>query len=266
MTRKVELERQGVAVSLRRHKQAWEDWGSVDALWSILTTPEARDGKWDLEEFWRLGEAEMARVMDVAARLGYPAARREALDFGCGVGRLTRAMTRYFERCIGVYIAESMIEKAGRLNDGYPCRFLVNDLDNLSQFKASSFDLVYSSLVLQHLPSDTAIKAFIVEFLRVLRPEGALLAFQLPSYVPPRSLRNRLRLRTQAYAALRMLGIDRQVLYARLNLRPVMQMNFIPEEDVLAYVASLGAIVLEVRAEKFDSGDVDSRTYFLTKR
>ena len=252
-------------MSLRRHKQAWEDWGSVDALWSILTSPEARNDTWDIEEFWRLGEAEVARVMDIAGQLGYPTARREALDFGCGVGRLTRAMTGYFEHCTGVDIAESMIEKAKRLNDGYPCTFLVNDADNLSQFKDSSFDLVYSSLVLQHLPNTTTIRAFVAEFLRILKPGGALLAFQLPSYVPPRSLRNHLRLRTRAYAGLRMLGIDRQILYQRLNLRPVMRMNFIPETDVLAYIAYLGAILLDVQSEKFNSGDVDSRTYFVTR-
>ena len=203
--------------------------------------------------------------MSTAGHLGLPATRDEALDFGCGVGRLTRAMTRYFSHSTGVDVAESMIDQAARLNQGYPCRFLVNDTDNLAQFKDSVFDFVYTALVLQHLPTVDLIRTFIDEFLRVLKPDGGLLAFQLPTYVPPRSLRNRLRLRTRAFAALSALGLDKRVLYDRFKLVPVMQMNFIPKQEVLTYLGSLGASILEVQCGKFEFGEVASATYFVTK-
>jgi ubiquinone/menaquinone biosynthesis C-methylase UbiE len=251
--------------ALRGTKQAWNDWGSVDPLWSIITDPRLQHGKWAIEEFWRLGEDEISRVMSTAAHLGLPATRNEVLDFGCGVGRLTRAMTRYFSHCTGVDVAETMIDHAERLNQGYPCRFLVNDTDDLAQFEDSSFDFVYTTLVLQHLPTVDLIRTFIAELLRVLKPDGGLLAFQLPTYVPPRSLRNRLRLRTRAFAALSALGLDKRVLYERFKLVPVMQMNFIPEEEVLTYLRSLGARVLEVQCAKFELGEVESATYFVSK-
>jgi ubiquinone/menaquinone biosynthesis C-methylase UbiE len=252
------------ARSLRGNRQAWNDWGSIDPLWAILTEPDLKHGRWDLEQFWRLGEDEIARVMSTAATLGYPAGNDEALDFGCGVGRLTRAMARHFSHCTGVDVAETMIEQATRLNPGSACTFVVNETNDLGRFEDSTFDFVYSALVLQHLPRVEAIRTFIAEFLRVLKPAG-LLAFQLPTRMPPRTLRNKLRLRTRAYAALRAAGFDQRMLYERLNLVPVMQMQCIPEEDVLAYLRLLGAAVLEVQGGRFEVGEVESATYFVTK-
>jgi ubiquinone/menaquinone biosynthesis C-methylase UbiE len=198
--------------------------------------------------------------MSTAAALGYPAGNDTALDFGCGVGRLTRAMARHFSHCPGIDVAETMIEQATRLNPGSACTFLVNESDDLGRFEDSTFDFVYSALVLQHLPTVEVIRRFIAEFLRVLKPDG-LLAFRMP----PRSLRNKLRLRTRADAALRAAGFDQRMLYERLNLVPVMQMQCIPEEGVLAYLHLLGAAVLEVQRGRFEVGEVESATYFVTK-
>ena len=55
------------------------------------------------------------------------------------------------------------------------------------------------------------------------------------------------------------------MLYERFDLVPVMQMNFIPKDEVLTYLKSLGASILEVRCGKFDFGEVESATYFVTK-
>jgi ubiquinone/menaquinone biosynthesis C-methylase UbiE len=253
------------ARSLRANRRAWNDWGSIDPLWAVLTQPGLQHGRWDLEQFWRLGEDEIERVMSAAAKLGYPAEKDAALDFGCGVGRLTRAIARHFSHCTGVDVAETMIEQARRLNQGSACTFLVNQSDDLAQFEDSTFDFVYSALVLQHLPTGELIQRFIAEFLRVLKPDGGLLAFQLPTQTPPRTLRNKLRLRTRAYAALRAVGFEQRMLYERLKLVPVMEMRSIPEEDISAYLRGLGAVVLGVQRERFEVGGVDSATYFVTK-
>ena len=98
---------------------------------------------------------------------------------------------------------------------------------------------------MQYLPTVEVMWRFIAEFLRVLKPDG-LLAFQLPTRMPPPTLRNKLRLRTRVYAALRAVGFDQRMLYERLNLVPVMEMQGIPEEGVVAYLRLLGAAVLEV--------------------
>lgn len=51
------------------------------------------------------------------------------------------------------------------------------------RFVDGSFDLVYSNIVLQHVPDRRAIESYIAEFCRIVRP-GGLVAFQLPSHIP----------------------------------------------------------------------------------
>jgi hypothetical protein len=140
---------------------------------------------------------------------------------------------RHFSHCTGVDVAETMIEQATRLDPGSACTFVVNETND-------------------------------AEFLRVLEPAG-LLAFRLPTRMPPRTLRNKLCLRTRAYAALRAAGFDQRMLYERLNLVPVMQMQCIPEEGVRTDLRLLGAAVLEVQGGRFEVGELESATYFVIK-
>jgi len=59
------------------------------------------------------------------------------------------------------------------------CFYLVNQSDNLSTFKNNKFDLIYTVITLQHIPTQLSTK-FIQEFIRVLKPDGVLI-FQVPS-------------------------------------------------------------------------------------
>ena len=169
---------------LERHKQEWEELASVDPLWAILTSAERRGGRWELAEFFDTGEAEISEVLKLADDLGEPVRRERALDFGCGVGRLSRPLGERFRECVGLDISEGMVKLARELNEDRPsCRFVVNDAPDLERFDSASFDFVYSSLVLQHMPSAEMVEAYVGEFLRVLRP-GGLAVFQALSHIP----------------------------------------------------------------------------------
>ncbi len=109
---------------LQRH---WNKLGEQDPLWAILTRPDKKGGRWTIEEFFQLGVAEISAVMEYLRGLGITARPAKALDFGCGVGRLTQALAAYYDEVVGVDIAPSMIEQARRLNSqGIRCRYLVN--------------------------------------------------------------------------------------------------------------------------------------------
>jgi SAM-dependent methyltransferase len=243
------------------HARPWEEWGTLDPLWANLTQPGTQHGAWDLEDFWRLGREEIASVMAVAVRFGRPQERREALDFGCGAGRLTRALCAHFERTIGVDVAQSMLTLAQALNRGLPCRFLWSGDGSLARLPDRSVDLVYSSLVLQHLPGVSAIRGAIADLARLVRPSG-LLSFQLPTAVPRASLKERIAIRTRVYAALRRVGVPGPFLYAHLRLRPAMRMTAMPSEEVARHLEALGFVLLETTFETFATGDVRSATYF----
>jgi SAM-dependent methyltransferase len=157
----------------------WDKFGKTDPLWSIITAPSKRGGRWDADEFFATGCREIAAVMAYVQSLGVVLRKGRALDFGCGVGRLTQALCAYFAACDGVDIAPSMIELARRYNKfGEKCRYHLNEVPNLSLFADNSFEFIYSSVTLQHMRPDYSA-AYLKEFLRVLAP-GGLAVFQLP--------------------------------------------------------------------------------------
>jgi SAM-dependent methyltransferase len=248
-------------MTLESHKRDWEDLSALDPYWAILSRPEAQHGNWDFEEFFLTGEREIRGIIEFGEQLSLPLERETALDFGCGVGRLTIALSRYFEHCYGVDISENMIGQARQLNAAIPnCEFIVNQANNLSIFSDNYFDLVYTNIVLQHIPDKSTIRAYISEFVRTLK-EGGLLVFQLPCQIP---LKNRLQPRRRAYRFLKFLGLDRRLLYEKLGLHP-MRMNFVSENEVLSLLNSLRTRVLEVRPASPAGSSFVSNTYFVTR-
>jgi SAM-dependent methyltransferase len=167
-------------MELRELQTNWDQFGRTDPMWAILTHQDKRGNGWRPDEFFATGRQEIADVLGYLAGLGLPKARRAALDFGCGLGRLTQALGEHFEWVTGVDIAPSMIEGARRHNrHGDRCRYVVNGRDDLSVFPDSSFDLIYSNIVLQHMKPEYS-RRYIREFVRLLTPGGAAV-FQIPS-------------------------------------------------------------------------------------
>jgi SAM-dependent methyltransferase len=170
-------------VSLKALQRQWDRFGRKDPLWAVLSLPDKRHGRWNEAEFFATGEREIGGVLDRARALGVVPDPARALDFGCGVGRLTRALARRFERVDGVDIAPSMIERAER-DKPERCHFHLNPHPDLRLFEDGAFTFVYTNLVLQHLPPELA-RSYVRELLRVLR-RGGLLIFHLPSEPFPR--------------------------------------------------------------------------------
>jgi SAM-dependent methyltransferase len=162
---------------LQRH---WNAFGRQDPYWAILTDPAKRGNRWTPEEFFETGRVEIAELMTDGARLGVPHQRRRALDFGCGAGRLTQALADHFDTVVGVDVAPSMIALARTHNRHRErCTYEVNDRPELSRWPNASFDLIYTSRVLQHIePRYSA--AYVREFVRLLAP-GGYLSFDVPS-------------------------------------------------------------------------------------
>jgi SAM-dependent methyltransferase len=155
----------------------WDHLGATDAMVAVIGPIDS--GDWDADAFLELGREEIKALFGDLGRLGEVPAGR-ALDFGCGLGRLTQALCERLGSCDGVDIAESMLEGARRLNRyGDGCRFHLNQRSDLSLFDDASFDLVYSGRVLQHMPPEYAI-GYMKEFVRVTRP-GGMIVFQVPS-------------------------------------------------------------------------------------
>lgn len=166
-------------------KRNWNAFGETDPLWSILTWPGTRGNRWDLDEFWETGRKQVAEHLERADRLGLPVEHGRALDFGCGVGRLTQALAERFDAVVGVDIAASMVAQARAYNrHGDRVSYEVNERSDLSLFEDQSFDLVFTLIVLQHMEPRYS-REYMREFCRLLRP-GGLAIFQLPAEPKPR--------------------------------------------------------------------------------
>jgi len=159
-------------VSLDQLQDDWTKLGTEDPLWAVYVAPGTRGGKWDVEAFFELGRREVDGAFAELERRGLTPGRARALDFGCGVGRLSQALAQQVDEVIGVDIAPSMLAKARELDrSAGRVQFVLNQKPDLSDVETASIDIVYSSLVLQHLPPDL-VAGYLREFVRVLAPFG----------------------------------------------------------------------------------------------
>lgn len=168
--------------TLHRNASEWEHNAKSNAFWSILTDARKTSNAWDKEEFFATGREEVRLVMERLRTLdAVPDPAGGFLDFGCGVGRTTRALMTYFTEGYGIDISPTMIERARNhsTNDPRQARYLVNTRGDLAMIESGSIDFVYSHIVLQHIPVQYQT-GFIGEFLRVLK-SGGIAAFQIPT-------------------------------------------------------------------------------------
>jgi SAM-dependent methyltransferase len=242
---------------LRRH---WNEFGRSDPLWAILTAPDKKGNRWSIEEFLQTGRDEIAALMTYLDGRGLTAHRHRALDFGCGAGRLTHALAGYFDQVIGVDIATSMIDVARRLHASVPgVEFRVNTSSRLESIASGSIDLVYTRLVLQHIPP-RYVREYLAEFVRVLSP-GGVLVFQLPA-------ENALPVKVEGRGLKRLLPLPViSLIRAVRALRefPRMEIHGMRRRDVEQLLAGLGAPVVDVVDDRAHGADTPGFRYCAVK-
>ena len=224
------------------HRRDWEDLAQLDPLWAIASAPGKRYGRTEEEAFYAAGRAKTAKLLEQPSERGLPAGHGRALDFGCGAGRITLPLADRFDRVVGVDVAPSMLalardrDRAGERGD---VELWLDERGDQSLLAGERFDLVYSGLVLQHLPTSDAALACLRRLSDAVAPGGVLVA-QLPTWLP---VRTRLHLNQRVYDALRRLGVPAETIYRRVRLHP-MRMTAVAREDVDACLRDSG---LELR-------------------
>lgn len=165
-------------MALDRLKATWERLGKADPLWAVLTDPDRRHGRWDVDEFLDAGRQPIDTVREIVEQAELSLGDR-VLDFGCGAGRLSNALAEHVDQVVGIDIAESMVEKARKIAR-FPDRIEFVHYDGTRlPFPDCSFDSAVSLIVLQHARPAVQMAA-LLELLRVVRP-GGVLVLQIPS-------------------------------------------------------------------------------------
>jgi ubiquinone/menaquinone biosynthesis C-methylase UbiE len=184
------------------------------------------------------------------------------------VGRITRALADRFETIVGVDVARSMIARARDLNRDRPCQFVVNRANHLHRFASDRFDVVYSRLVLQHMPPDM-VSQYVPELIRVLAPGGVLM-FQLPTALP--------------WVDAEKLYVEAPVLGSALKRRlpkvivrayrrfkyhflfgPQMEMFGMNRGEVSGRIRQAGGTILDIRPDQSHGPGVPGFEYWVTK-
>jgi SAM-dependent methyltransferase len=135
----------------------WQAWAETDPYFGVLTDPKflaANLNDASLIEFFDSGQRHVEHIYSVISASIRPDFHPDrVLDYGCGVGRLVVPFARRSQTVIGVDVSPAMLEEA-RENckkfGAVSARLLhVDEMDSLAP---SSFDLVHSFIVFQHIP------------------------------------------------------------------------------------------------------------------
>jgi len=222
----------------------WETFAQLDPKWAVLTQPDKKHNRWDEGDFFATGIREIDSFLEKLKQLQIDISLGSALDFGCGLGRLSSALAQHFNYVTGIDISAEMVARARELHQGnYRLSFVHNPASDLACLESDKFDLVYSFITLQHVPRQDAIKNYLCEFLRVLKPAG-LLYFQLPSvpdYSPMRSAL--LCARGFIFRLFTRVGVSPKFCFSHLRLAPYMHMTHIPSSQIKTLFESQATLV-----------------------
>lgn len=236
--------------NLARTETEWEHNARSNALWAVLTDDRQKSRDWDIIDFFDTGRTEVRLVREHLLKLGVSLnADGRFLDFGCGVGRISRVLIEIFADGYGLDISRTMIEQATAFaaKDTRRARYLRNTRDDLSMFPSDQFDFVYSHIVLQHVPARCQPK-FIEEFIRVLKP-GGIAAFQIPTAIVEtaagRTVRNAKRLVRRILPVEAVSTVKRAMGRDRATAGVAMDMNVCQEAMVKAVIARSRCVLLD---------------------
>ena len=129
------------------------------------------------EIFTRSGDATAQAILGHLR--GLHSCSWNALDIGCGIGRVLKPLAPHFQELVGVDVSSEMIaqSKIWLAKHHHITTYDTSGID-LQEFPDNQFDLVYSYIAFQHMPRPV-FDNYLLEINRVLKPQGFFL-FQLP--------------------------------------------------------------------------------------
>lgn len=163
----------------------WQELGRIEPHWSVIISEQYRQSniQANKDAFYQTGEQHVAQLFGSLERNGVDHnGFKTCLDYGCGVGRITRHLSERFEKVLAYDISLSHLRCAEEyMTQEKISNVALNQITHVRDVQAfPQVDLTYSMLVLQHNPPP--VIAFIIEELvRSLNP-GGVAFFQVPTY------------------------------------------------------------------------------------
>jgi len=146
------------------------DWKGIAAepFYGVLSHPEwYRENLTPdkLDQFWESGRAAVRQILvNHKDRFG-EFQPKSAIDYGCGVGRLTRAIAEQVDRAIGIDVAQGMIDEAAIWSDP--------DIEYRLDIPDEKVDWINSIIVFQHIHPEIGFR-LLRDLLDRLNPGGGI--------------------------------------------------------------------------------------------
>src|SRR6266511_3818509 len=166
-------------------QETWQYLGETEPYWSVATLERFKQSNihHTKEIFYNSGKQDVIRFFRTLDRNGIDyTSFKSCLEYGCGLGRVSRWLSEQFEKGFGcdisrlhLQIAENYLAQVGIHNVMLYNIKQVNDINNPPRV-----DCIYSILTLQHNPP-SIISLIIKEFIKSLN-SGGVAFFQVPTY------------------------------------------------------------------------------------
>lgn len=231
---------------MRSSSTDWETLAQREPYFSVLTDDRFRGDGVDIDAFFATGEADVARLFAAAGDGFHP---RSALDFGCGVGRLTRALARRIPDVAGCDASPTMLDLARK---AVPSAAFSTDLPE------RTFDFICSLIVFQHIPIAEGER--IAQRLLGMLNEGGVAALHFTFRRPGGTLRRVARRLRARFPFVHRLAARLEGDHSGL---PYMQMNEYDRDRILGFFRDAGCA--EPRLVATDHGGIEGAIVICSK-
>jgi 2-polyprenyl-3-methyl-5-hydroxy-6-metoxy-1,4-benzoquinol methylase len=229
--------------------QEWRKFGETEPHWSVLTGDEFKPDiiNENMDMFYRIGEEDISYIISALKRNKiWDGNKINALDFGCGVGRLSLALAPHVRYVTGVDIspghlvhAKDRSEKSGVNNTKFVSIDTIDSIDDIG-----NFDLIISLIVLQHNPPPVIV--VLIEKLLSRLNSGGVAVIQIPTYIVGQSFS------VEEYLS---------------KQQPSMEMNAVPQKVIYEAIDRANAKIVEVREDGYMGSDIGlSHTFVIQRR
>lgn len=170
-----------------RIRHEWSKLGQIDPYWSVITDERYRVDKLtdeSLAAFFASGQRTAEMIEAFASRANVRLKDGLCIEFGCGVGRVTRWLSDRFSRVLAVdvsggnlRICDHFMRSQGIANVSTQTVARSSDIKDLPEC-----EFLFSTIVLQHNPPP--IQYFILDTLLSRIVPGGSALFQLATHTP----------------------------------------------------------------------------------
>lgn len=241
----------------------WKLWGKQDPYFGVLTDDRYRKAQ-NKNEFLQTGEDEISQLISLLNSLGIQPGGN-ALDYGCGVGRLSIPLAKYYTNVTGIDVSEGMLSEARKNSQNLQnTDYVLYDSPLLNCLEGRKYNFINSLIVFQHIDPEQGKKILDTLLSQHLSESGvARLGFftgveglggKTKHFISQARANNRLTFALSKIA----LGKVSQI------SDPVLRMNIYPESQLEEIFSKSGCSIIH-KSKQLDKNSYVSTDYVIGK-